>query len=103
ILYAHGLAGIDVEDVLASAGDISSLSMEATADFVLSGKVADFDLSFARAVAAGTHPYAVLSAVMRQLQQLQALRYRMDREGIPPRNAVASARPPIFFARRENV
>ncbi len=103
ILYCHGQGRIETGDVLACAGDISVLSLDGIADLILAGKVAEFDRAFSRAVASGTQPSALIGALQRQLQQLQQLRHMVDRDGLTPRNAVAAARPPVFFARREQV
>jgi DNA polymerase-3 subunit delta len=103
LLYCHGQERIDVEDVLASAGDISSLSLDGICDLVLAGQLAGFDRAYARAVASGVQPQAILASLSRQLQMLQLLRHKVEHAGVSPRDAVAAARPPIFFSRRNQV
>lgn len=100
ILYCQGMHTIDLDDVLASAGDVSALSTDTVVDAVLVGQTARFDGAFARAMAGGMRADALLGAMIRQMQQLQQLRHRMDAGGLKPAAAIASARPPIFFARR---
>jgi DNA polymerase-3 subunit delta len=100
LLYCEGAAEIGIDDVTASAGDVSALSLDGIVDAVLAGEPARFDRAFTRSLAAGATPHAILSALMRQMQQLQLLRNRMEREGTTAAAAVASARPAVFFARR---
>lgn len=100
LLYCHGRPEIDMDDVAASAGDVSALPVDSIADAVLGGRRSDFDRAFSRAIAVGAHPFAVLSAMMRQFQQLQVLRHRLEQGRETAASLVASARPPIFFARR---
>lgn len=100
LLYCLGSQEIDVEDVIASAGDVSPLSVDSVVDFLLAGNVTALDRSFNRALSAGIHPYAIIAAALRQMQQLQNLRYRMDRDGLQAGAVIAAARPPVFYARR---
>jgi DNA polymerase-3 subunit delta len=100
LLYCHGRDRIEVADVMASAGDVSSLSLDSVVDRVLSGEAAGFDRDFARALAAGSGPFTILAAMMRQMQQLQVLRHRMERGRETATAVVGTARPPVFFSRR---
>jgi DNA polymerase-3 subunit delta len=103
ITYAHGSTTIEVEDVLAATGDASSVSADNVVDTVLTGRIAEFDLAFSRFVAAGNQLFLLLNASLRQFHSLEAMRDAMDASGKSAASAVASARPPVFFARRATV
>ena len=100
-LYAHGKREIELQDVLALTGDVSSLSTSAVVDAMLDGKIDDFDSAFTRQSLGGAQVYLVLAAAQRQMQMLHLLRAAM--QGGNASAAVASARPPVFFARRKLV
>jgi len=98
-LYALGREKITAEDVRELSGDVSGRSTDDVVDAALSGNLEEFDRSFARLAATG-QAASVVSAMQRQLETLHALRVRMAQEGISAGGAVASAKPPVFFARR---
>ena len=100
MLYCQGGGEISVADIRESVGDVSATSTDDVVDCVLAGSGAEMDRQVRRLLAAGTPPFLMLSAAMRQFQTLSALRDEMDRSGRKPGAVVASARPPIFFARR---
>lgn len=101
-LYCHGRGEIGAEDVAAMTGDVSGLGVDDAVDAVLAGNAAAFDDGFSRLVAAGSHPFVVLGAAMRQFQLLRLMRGQMD-GGKSAAAVVAAARPPVFFARRRLV
>ena len=103
VLYCKGKERIELQDVREAAGDAAGLSLDDVVDAVLAGRTAEFDVAFSRLIGAGTQPFLLLSAAMRQFQALQMMRDRMDRERQPASAVVASARPPVFFARRRLV
>ncbi len=103
VLFGKGKQRIEIDDVREATGDAAGLSLDDVIDAVISGKTAEFDTAFARLIAAGTQPFLLLNAAMRQFQSLQAMRDVMDRERKPASDVVASARPPVFFARRNLV
>ncbi|MCO5155362.1 MAG: DNA polymerase III subunit delta [Aquamicrobium sp.] len=102
-LYCRGGSEIRLEDVRTMTGDVSGLGIDDAVDAVLSGNGKAFDASFTRLVSAGTHPFLVLAAAMRQFQLLQLMRAEMDTDAKPAAAVVASARPPVFFTRRRLV
>lgn len=102
-LYCHGRGEIAVEDVDLLTGDVSGLSVDDAVDAVLSGNAPAFDASFSRLVSAGSHPFLVLAAAMRQFQILRLMRGEMDAADRPASAVVAAARPPVFFSRRRLV
>ena len=103
VLFCKGKERIELQDVREAAGDAAGLSLDDVVDAVLAGRTADFDVAFSRLISAGTQPFLLLSAAMRQFQALQIMRDRMDRERKPASAVVATARPPVFFARRRLV
>jgi len=100
LLYAAGRATIEVDDVAASLGDVAGVSADQVIDAMLQGRLADMDEKMQRALSAGTAPFLLLSTTMRQFQSLSVLRAEMDTLGRNASSVVASARPPVFFARR---
>lgn len=102
-LYCHGRAEVSVDDVMVMTGDVAGVAVDDAVDAMLEGDRGRFDRAFGRLMAAGTNPYPILAAAARQLQQLLALRARMDAEGKPASVVVAAARPPVFFSRRRLV
>jgi DNA polymerase-3 subunit delta len=103
VLYCKGKERIELEDVRQATGDAAGLSLDDVVDAVLAGRMADFDVAFSRLIAAGTAPFLLLNAAMRQFQALQAMRDVMDRERKQAAAVVAAAKPPVFFARRNLV
>jgi DNA polymerase-3 subunit delta len=103
VLYCRGRERIELKDVREATGDAAGLSLDDVVDAVLAGRTAEFDIAFARLIAAGTAPFLLLNAAMRQFQSLQMMRDVMDRERKPASAVVASARPPVFFNRRSLV
>jgi DNA polymerase-3 subunit delta len=103
LLYCLGGKQVEMEDVLAMIGDVSAFSNDDAIDAVLLGKAAELDLALARHAAAGGQPFQMLASAMRQFQNLQTMRDAMERKGQRAAAAVASARPPVFFARRKAV
>lgn len=101
-LYAHGKREIELDDVLAMTGDVSGLSVDDAVDSMLDGKVENFDVTFSRQSQNGSQAYQVLSAAIRQMQMLHLMRAGMS-GGRNAAAVVASARPPVFFARRKTV
>ena len=100
LLYCAGQRHIGVQDVIASTGDVSAVTGDQVVDAMLQGEHAEMDSRLQRAFASGTAPFALLTAAMRQLQALSLMRAEMDRSGKTAASVVASARPPVFFARK---
>lgn len=103
-LYAAGQKQITLDDVRLMTGDVAALSLDDTLNAVLEGKVADFDLAFARSAASGNQAAGqLLAAALRQFHALQLMRGAMDDDGRSAASVVAAARPPVFFTRRKIV
>ncbi|MCO6391031.1 DNA polymerase III subunit delta [Aliihoeflea aestuarii] len=101
-LYARDLGRIELAHVTEIVGDVSAKSLDDATDAILVGDVAAFDGAYAGWIKAGNAPFQLLSAVMRQFQQLELLRSAVD-NGASASAAVASSRPPVFFSRRNTV
>lgn len=101
-LYARGDSRIEIAHVAGIVGDVSAKSLDDATDAILAGDIAGFDRAFSGWVNAGNAPFQLVSAVMRQFQQLELLRTAVD-GGSSASAAVAAARPPVFFSRRSNV
>lgn len=103
VLYGLGEDEITLDMARACIGDASSTSFDDVVDAVITGKLADFDDAMQAFISAGSNPQPLLAAAIRQFQQLDLLRAEMDSSGRPASAVVASAKPPVFFARRKNV
>lgn len=101
-LYAGRDGRIELAHVTEIVGDVSAKSLDDATDAILAGDVAGFDRAYSGWVNAGNAPFQLVSAVMRQFQQLEMLRAAVD-AGASASSAVAAARPPVFFSRRNNV
>lgn len=101
-LYARDFGRIEPEHVTDIVGDVSAKSLDDATDAMLSGNVVAFDGAYAGWIRGGNAPFQLLSAVMRQFQQLELLRSAVDK-GASAQSALAAARPPVFFSRRNTV
>ena len=102
-LYCAGQSKVTLDDVRMAVGDASGLSQDDVVDAVLSGSPERFEASFTRVVGTGQQVAPMLGSALRQLQSLHAMRGVMDAKGQSAAAAVASARPPVFFARKRIV
>jgi DNA polymerase III subunit delta len=100
-LYVHGRERITADDVRDIAGDVSATSYETVVDAMITGSLTDFTTAFDRVINTGNSSFLILSSAIRQFQALQTLRYGMETENRNAAAAVASARPPVFFARKK--
>ncbi len=95
-LYAHGKGEISLDDVAAVVTDASSLALDPIIDSAFAGKPAELETVFARAIAAGINPNAIMFTAQRHASQLHKARLAMD-EGQP----LDSAFPRIHFSRKD--
>jgi DNA polymerase III subunit delta len=94
-LYSHGGDEISLDDVAAIVTDASSLVLDGLIDNAFAGRTAELETMFAKAVAAGTNPNAIMFAAGRQASQLHRARLAMD-EGQP----LDAAFPRLHFSRK---
>ena len=100
-LYTSGQSKITLDDVQQSGGDVSSLSIDAVIEAVMTGNAAAADTAFSKVIT-GKQPSAlVLSALIRQLQTLIAMRESVERDGKSISTLVATVRPPLFGPRKD--
>jgi DNA polymerase-3 subunit delta len=102
-LYAIDRGNIELDDVRAVIGDVAAISADEVIDSVLSGRRQRFEAAFSRYTAAGSPPFTLLNAAIRQFQALQIMKAAMEEGGKSAAAVVASARPPVFFSRRSLV
>lgn len=102
-LYCHGQDEVTLVDVETVTGNVAGLSVDDAVDAVLTGNAAGFDTTFTRLVGSGSPAFLVLSSAMRQFSMLQLMRAEMDSANKPAAAVVASARPPVFYARKKLV
>ena len=102
-LYCLGTGEITLADVRAAVGDVSGSGIDDAIDAVLNGQPVEFDTAYTRLVSSGTNPFLLLASGLRQFQLLSLMRGEMDGAGKPAGAVVASARPPVFFARKKLV
>lgn len=100
-LYCQGQKEVTVQDVAVMTGDVSGISADDVVDAVLSGNLTAFDTGFSRFISTGSPVFMVISSAMRQFQSLQLMRAEMDAQSKTASTVIASARPPIFFARKK--
>lgn len=100
-LYAADKSEVTADDVRLLTGDVSDLSLDDAIDAALEGRVRDFDVTFQRYAQAGGQTFPALSGMSRQLQALQLMRAALDDGRRTATEIIASARPPVFFARKK--
>ena len=103
LLYAAGASTISLDDVIAATGDASSTTADAVVDAAILGKITELDAAFSRFVSSGNQLFPLLNTALRQFQSLDAMRGAMDKTDRSAAAVIASARPPVFFARRGTV
>lgn len=102
VLYAHGKSEIILDDIAAVVTDASNLALDPIIDSTFAGQPAEVEVAFAKAVAAGINPNAIMFAAQRQASQLHKARLAMD-EGQPADAAFERAIPRWHFARKPQV
>ncbi|MEM0899362.1 MAG: DNA polymerase III subunit delta [Pseudomonadota bacterium] len=102
-LLASSSEVISITDIGAIIGDSGQGDIFEIVDTVVCGNVARFEAAFSTFTASSGNLNALLFSMLRQFQTLQAMRYEMDKDRKPASAVVASARPPVFFNRRQLV
>ena len=98
-LYCRGHGHVTIEDVQAVCSDMSTHMMQDMLDAFFTGRAEEGLRLFAALLAEGTPGAAMLQAAANHVARLKGLRAAMS-EGLDAKEAVARARPPVFFRRR---
>jgi DNA polymerase III subunit delta len=101
-LYAHGKAEVMLDDVAAVVTDASSLALDPIIDNAFAGEAAELETAFAKAIAAGINPNAIMFAAQRQASQLHKARLSID-EGQTVEGASSRMYPKPHFSREKLV
>ncbi|ETR77796.1 DNA polymerase III subunit delta [Afipia sp. P52-10] len=99
VLYAHGKGEITLDDIAAVVTDASNLALDPIIDNTFAGQPAGVEAAFAKAIAAGINPNAIMFAAQRQASQLHKARMAID-EGQAADSAFERAIPRWHFARK---
>jgi len=98
-LYAKGKDIINLEDIAEAISDVSVISQDEITDAVISGNLSTLNNSLERQIEDSTPLFSILSAVQRQFQQLQELRFLMDNAA----SIVTAPKSQIDFHRQKTV
>lgn len=102
-LYCHGSGQVAEEDVIASVGDASALSIDDAVDALLNGDPLALDQALQRIVASKTAVFTVLLAALRQFQVLDTLKAEMAASGRAASQVMATNGRQIHFRRKPAV
>ena len=98
-LYCRGQERVRLEDVRAVCSDVSTHMMPEMLDAFFSGQMREGLRLFSALLAEGTPASAMLQAAANHVARLKELAAAVA-QGVRVEQAVARARPPIFFRRR---
>ncbi|MBI3701422.1 MAG: DNA polymerase III subunit delta [Afipia sp.] len=98
-LYAHGKSEITLDDIEAIVTDASGLALDPVVDNAFAGKPPEVERAFAKAIASGINPNAILMAAQRQAAALHKARLSVD-EGRMESDVVESGFPRLHFSRK---
>ena len=98
-LYAQGKQRIEAEDVTAVVANASALALDGVVDAAFAGRLPEVENQFAKQVAAGTSPGAIVSAALRRVSDLHKMRLRVE-EGTSVTAVVEGSQPPVHFSRK---
>ena len=99
VLYAKGRKEVTADDVEATVGDASELTIDRVIAAAAEGSVATALAECDRAVAAGESPQAIILALQRHFQRLHRTRAAVE-HGRSVDDAIRQLRPPLFFKQR---
>lgn len=102
-LYAHGEKEITKQHIIDIVGDASNFQVSDTIDAVASGNHQKFEECFDRVLLEGISPDILLINTLRHFQMLHEMLGKMQAVNMSASIAVQSARPPIFYQRRDLV
>lgn len=102
VLYAGDDPAITIDHVTSTAGETLALRSDRIIDAALLGRMAEMDSDLVRLRNEGQSPSGLATQMLRHLMTMQLMRERFD-NGPGARQVVDSARPPIFFKRRDAI
>jgi DNA polymerase-3 subunit delta len=100
VLYAHGKAEIDSDDVEAIVGDASEQSMDRIITAAASGDARRAVAEYTRSVAAGESAQGIILATQRYVHRLHRTRAAID-QGRSLDDALRALRPPLHFRQKD--
>ncbi|MDY8109079.1 DNA polymerase III subunit delta [Fulvimarina sp. 2208YS6-2-32] len=92
-VYAYGTDKITAADVAVIVGDVSADAVEEAIDAAISGAVKKLPALIERLTDAGTPVYQLQQTLLRTIQQLQAMRESVERNGEPVARVIERRRP----------
>ena len=101
-LYCHGSNRINLADIEAIAGDVSSLALDDLNDAVGLGDLLRVDQILVRLSSDGTSPDQIIASAIRHFLLVHELRAEVEAGGRTS-DIVDKRRPPIFFKRKQAI
>ena len=94
-LYAGMATNLSLADVMAALPDGGDTTMQEAVDAALTGDAAGADRALSLAYEEGVSPVGILRVLLGELMRLRLA----ATSGLPPAEAIAALRPPVFFKR----
>jgi len=101
-LYARGKQEVDLDDVLATVADASSLVLDSVIDAAFAGRTGELETLLAKARSAGIAPSRIISAAVAQAAQLHRARLAIE-AGAPMAEVVEQIVSRAQFRRRSAI
>ncbi len=95
-LYSGPDSDLQPSDIEVALGDGGAVALDELAIAVLSGKVAEFEMNYARLRREGTQPISVIRQLLGLMRIMLNIRYRM-KGGENISQAIGQQRPPVHF------
>jgi DNA polymerase III subunit delta len=102
VLYCYGRESIELDDVEAACGDVSTASLDALLDATFGGDTAECCRRLAQLEESGMSGSGVLTNTGAHVARLQEFRNDIDR-GKARDSVLGGARPPIHFSRQPSL
>ena len=99
-LYCHGRNVVEEEDVMASIGDASAISVDDAVDAILKGDNGAFLNAMQKIMSSKTPVFLVLQACLRQFQLLELMRAEMDEKRTSASQVIATMGRQLHFRRK---
>ena len=102
-LYAHGNKTITRDQITALLGNVSAVENSDIIDNACLGRTSFLQTRFDQLIEGGNAPDMLIWATLNHFQMLHQFRANMDIKNTSPSMLVSGARPPLHFARRNDV